>query len=62
MRPTTREDKITEQLATEIKQYQAAGGEVKQVPRGLSAYQSDGKIDRSLFTINGNDKKKRFKR
>ena len=63
MRPTTREDKITAQLAADLKAYQAAGGSIKQVPQGLVADSVEGqKWQKDNFTINGVDGKRRFKK
>lgn len=62
MRPTIQPDTITAQLEADLKTYQAAGGKIAQVPRGVSGYTEEGKKwCRDRFSINGIDRKKRFK-
>ena len=63
MRPTTREDKITAQLAADLKAYQAAGGKIQTPPMGMTSTSVDGqKWQKDNFTINGVDGKRRFKK
>jgi hypothetical protein len=63
MRPTKREDKITAQIEADLQAYQASGGNVQQVPRGITADSPEGqKWQRDNFSINGVDGKRRFKK
>jgi hypothetical protein len=63
MRPTTRESQITEQLAADLKAYQAKGGKVTSLPKGMVSSSPEGqKWQRDNFSINGIDGKRRFKK
>ena len=63
MRPTTRESQITEQLAADLKAYQAKGGKIKILPTGMTSESPEGqKWQRDNFSINGIDGKRRFKK
>ena len=63
MRPSTRENKLTAQIESDLKAYQAKGGKIVTVPQGISSYSPEGKkCSRDNFVINGVDGRRRFKK
>ena len=59
---TNTDQKITDSLEQQIREYQAKGGKVQQVQQGVTAERSDPEWYRNTFTINGIDARRRFGR
>ena len=55
--------KTPEEIQAHLSAFLASGGKINQVPKGISGYTDEGKKwSKDRFSINGNDRKKRFEK